>query len=353
MEFWRRIHWFLTTKCNEKCRFCFKPDFGYDPDNGKVLAQMLADNGVRDVVFTGGEPLLSRSLENTLEVLSRSDIDSSIHTNAMLLTPRRLSNLVPLTSEIAVPIDSTDRETQRYLRRVDCFPQVKRVLEQLQDTDLRIGIHTVATALNINDIPRIYDFIVKGKFDYWRIYEFNANIVRDRLDNVKRFREVERLKGKGATTNDGGVNCLIADFLLMEDYMSKYRDRRIQFVGFQDYDRAPYFFLNSNGDAYLATWFSQGRRPIGNILTEGFRKIRNMAIEEYSKGPLFDEEAFIETEQNQPLWARAAWEGNFFCEELEEVAPRYYERFRNLSRLYLNRIKKQGKAPRDAKLAII
>ena len=117
----------------------------------------------------------------------------------------------------------------------------------------------------------------------------------------------------------------------------------MQFVGVNDYDRAPYFFLDSNGNVYLATWFSQGRRHIGNLLTGGFEEIRNRAIKEYSKGPLYDEDAFIETEQNQPLWVRAAWKGNLFSEELGDIDPKYYNRFRHLSELYSNRIKNKEK----------
>lgn len=354
MEFWKRMHWFLTSKCNERCRFCFKPNFDYnDSENGETLAQLLADNDVKEVIFTGGEPLLSKSLESSLGVLVNVGVDTSIHTNAMLLNPKRLKGLVTLTTEIAIPIDSMDRRTQEYLRKIDCLSQVKRVLEQLQDSDVRIGIHTAATAININHIPQIYDFLCKGRFDYWRIYEFNPNLVSDRFESVSRFKEAEKLSGKKATASDGGVNCLFADFLLMEEQMVKYGDKRVQFVGVSDYDRVPYFFLDSNGDAYLATWFSQGRKPMGNLLAKGFRKVRNRALREYSKGPLFDEEAFIETEQDQPLWARAAWEGNYFVEELEDVNPRHYERFRHLSRLYLDRIKRQGKAPVDAELAIL
>lgn len=354
MEFWKRMHWFLTSKCNEKCRFCFKPDFDCnDLENGETLAGLLAGNNVQEIIFTGGEPLLSKSLEAILRVLADAGVDTSIHTNAMLLNPRRLKGLATLTNEIAIPIDSVDRKTQEYLRKIDCLPQDKKVLGQLQDMDVRIGIHTVATAINIKHIPQIYDYLCKGRFDYWRIYEFNPNLVSDRFKSVSRFKEVEKLSGKKATTSDGGVNCLFADFLLMEEQMAKYRDKKVQFVGVSDYDRTPYFFLDSNGDAYLTTWFSQGRKPIGNLLRESFRKIRNRAIREYSKGPLFDEGAFIETEQDQPLWRRAAWDGNLFIEELEDIGPRYYERFRYLSRLYLDIIKKQGKAPMDAELAVI
>lgn len=352
MEFWERVHWFFTAQCNERCRFCFKPNFdASSADYTGNLANTLANNKVKEVIFTGGEPLLSKSLDSCLETLHGNGIDTSIHTNATLLSPDRIRDLSLLVDEIAIPVDSTDRKVQEYLRKNDCLPQVKEVFSQLQGADLRIGVHTVATAANIDNLPQIYGFLSKGRFDYWRIYEFNSNLVGDKFTSVERFREVEKLGGKKATaSNDGGVNCLFANFLLMEEQFARHNDKRVQFVGVSDYDRAPYFFMDSNGGAYLATWFSQGRKPVGNLLKEGFRKVRDRAVREYSKGPFFDEGAFIETEQDQPLWVRAAWNGNYFAEELEEINPRCYGRFRHLSKLYFNRLKRQGEAPMDAEL---
>lgn len=332
--------------------FCFKPSFDGDPSStGIRLADLLVRNKVKEVIFTGGEPLLSTSLEPTLEVLNKSGIDASVHTNAMLLNPSRLENLANLVDEIAVPIDSLDAETQGYLRGGNHLPQVKKVFEQLQDKDVRIGVHTVATALNINHIPEVYDFLSKGRFDYWRIYEFNFYLVSDMFASVKRFLETKKLRGKPATEYDGGVNCFFAEFLLMEEKLSKYNDSRVQFVGVRDYDRNPYFFLNSGGDVHLCTYFLQGRRKyVGNVLREGFKQVKDRAVRQYSQGPLLDEDAFVETENDNPLWARVAWQGNYYSEELKDIKPRYYIKFNHLSGLYLARIKKQGQAPKSAEL---
>ncbi len=355
MEFWRKVHWFFTSQCNERCKFCFKPDFSSGSANTtKTLTNILVNNEVRKVIFTGGEPLLSKDLDASLDILHRNRVYTSVHTNATLLTNDRIRDLAALADEIAIPIDSIDRATQEYLRNTDCLPQIKAALGQLRDTNVRIGIHTVATSANIEELPKIYNFLRKGRFDYWRIYELNSNLVSDKFKSVDRFREVEELKGEGATAYDGGVNCLFADFLLMEERIAKHMDKRVQFVGVSDYDREPYFFLDPRGNVYLATWFSQARRKIGNLLTEGFRQIKRKAIKEDSKGALYDEEAFIETEQNQPLWVRAAWEGNYFPEELEEdLRPKYYRRFKHLSELHLARLIRQEAAPKNAQLNYI
>lgn len=58
MEFWQRVHWFVTSKCNQKCRFCFKPNLESE-DSSKIetLSETLTENKVKEVIFTGGEPL--------------------------------------------------------------------------------------------------------------------------------------------------------------------------------------------------------------------------------------------------------------------------------------------------------
>jgi MoaA/NifB/PqqE/SkfB family radical SAM enzyme len=347
MVFWKTVHWFATSKCNEKCKFCFRPRFEREEDDSLAIAETLADSPIRQAIFTGGEPLLLGKLEDCLRILGGAGIYTGIHTNGILLTPERADRLSELADEIALPLDSMDRETQGYLRGKDCLPQIKRALKQLQNKKVRIGIHTVATAENIGHIPSIYRYLRDRRFDYWRIYQFNRDLVSDHLKSVARFLEVQRLYGRGATEEDGGVNCLFADFLLMEEKMSVHKDKRVQFVGIHDYDRT-YFFLGPNGDVYMATWFSQGRKPIGNLLEEGFKRVKDRAVREEAKGPFFDEEDFIDAEQDKPLWARAAWEGSYFSEELDDVKRKHHRKFVHLSGLYLDRLKKQGAAPKDA-----
>lgn len=355
MEFWQRIHWFATSDCNEKCRFCFKPEFKFkdSPERMRFLATTLIDNNVEEVIFTGGDPLLLKSLYLGLEILNEAGVDISIHTNATLLTENKLEDLENLVDEIAIPIDSLDRKKQKYLRRTDCLSKEKKVFKQLQNKKVRIGIHTVATGLNIKDIPKIYDYLNIGRFDYWKIYEYNPDLAVNRFSSVKRFKELERLRGKIATISNGGVNGLYADFLLMEEQMSKHNDKRIQFVGVKDYNRDPYFFLDTKGDVHFCTWFLQGKRKyLGNILKDGFKIVKKRIIQADAQGPLFDESSFIDTENDSPLWVRYAWEGNYFSEEIEEMDLRYHEKFNYLSRLYLDRLKRQGKIPETVELII-
>jgi MoaA/NifB/PqqE/SkfB family radical SAM enzyme len=355
MEFWQRVHWFATSRCNQKCRFCFKPDFAYkdSKETTRALAEMLIQNNVRGIIFTGGEPLLLKSLYSTLEILSSNGIDTSVHTNSILLAEPQLDRLAELVDEIALPIDSLNPKTQEYLRSKEHLKYFKKAFNALQDKPLRIGIHTVATQRNISHIPRIYQFLDRNRFDYWRIYQYNADLVLDRFSNIKRFNELQALDGRPATAENGGVYHPLADFLLAKEKISGFKDKRIEFVGVKDYDRSSYFFVDSSGDASYCNYFLQGKRKfLGNLFKEGFKRVKDRAIRAEAQGPLFDEEAFSESFNDMPLWARAAWEGNYLPEEIEDLQPRYYERFSNLSKLYFDRLKQQGKIPKRARLAI-
>lgn len=121
--------------------------------------------------------------------------------------------------------------------------------------------------------------------------------------------------------------------------MKKYKDKRIQFVGLRDI-RPPYVFLDNSGDVKFFQTFSQDRKNIGNIIKEGFSAVREKIIMADNLGPEFDEDAFVSSENDVPLWVRL-YIGNYFNEEIEEINPKYYDLVNHLSKLYKNRRRKQ------------
>ncbi|MCX6774771.1 MAG: radical SAM protein [DPANN group archaeon] len=77
-----RIHIFATMDCNLRCAYCFKEDYlEGKPENLIKIAEILAANGVKQVVIGGGEPTLVRNLEDVLRILKKEDIFVELHTN--------------------------------------------------------------------------------------------------------------------------------------------------------------------------------------------------------------------------------------------------------------------------------
>ncbi len=124
----------LTDKCNLRCTYCM-PAEGIDPLPGDHL---LTDEevirlirigvellGIREVRFTGGEPLLRRGLEQivaaTGELRTNDGIapETSLTTNALGLSRRARKLRDAGLSRVNVSLDSVDRETYAAITRRD------------------------------------------------------------------------------------------------------------------------------------------------------------------------------------------------------------------------------------------
>jgi len=346
------------------CSYCFKPDAHYDENAERIqeLAHVLSSNNVRKVTIGGGEPLLVKNLDNALRILKKEDIYVSLHTNGARLNNNRVSQLSELVNDIALPIDSISESVQQELRgekSVSVFKKLTELVDKILSKGMKIGYHTVFTAINHQDILEIYDFIKQKDFDYWRIYEFNDDLARTRFLLVKPRNEAEKQRiiqvitkieqlSRLGTPEKGYTDTLFANFLLMEQHMKKHKDKRIQFVGIRDYSRPNYAFLDNSGDVSFYSWFSyRERRVIGNILRDGFSFVKQKFQELEEKGWEFDdkgEDEFINALYDRPLWARA-WDGNYDFEELEEMNGQYYDSFNHLVELYNEREKQLETRP--------
>lgn len=345
------IHWYITDRCNLDCGYCFKPKFPYNGNESRNvnLAHILANSSATKVILGGGEPSIVKNLAEVINILKQGGKYVSLHTNGLLLDDNTISELE--VDDIAIPIDSTDKDTQRELRG-EKFLAIIDKLPHLASTILRrgmgLGYHTVFTAINHLDIPEIYDFIKKNGFNYWKIYEFNDELALGMAFDAKGSQEeliarieiIDKLRDNG-TPEKGYINCLLAKFLLTEQEMKKHDDKRIQFVGRRD-TSGPYAFLDNCGNISYYTWLSgRERRVAGNIIKEGYQSIKERLQEVHDKGWEFDnkteDEFWWATVGDMPIWARL-WDGNYFQEEIEEIDPRFLDDVVKLSELHTRKV---------------
>ncbi|MCB1927519.1 MAG: GTP 3',8-cyclase MoaA [Rhodocyclaceae bacterium] len=124
----------ITDRCNFRCIYCMpKGVFGKDyPFLGRKellsfeeitrLARIFAEQGVRKIRITGGEPLLRRGVEHLIAALAKvGGIELTLTTNGVLL-PRLATRLRDAgLDRITVSLDALDEETFRRMNDVD-FP---------------------------------------------------------------------------------------------------------------------------------------------------------------------------------------------------------------------------------------
>jgi len=151
----------VTDRCNLRCTYCMPPE-GLDwipgddllsADELVTLVRLAVTEGVREVRFTGGEPLVRPDLEAIIAGVSRLPEAPSISltTNGIGLTDRAASLRAAGLTRINVSLDTLDRERFTTLTRRDRLPAVLAGIEAAKSAGLEpVKINTVLMR-DVND----------------------------------------------------------------------------------------------------------------------------------------------------------------------------------------------------------
>ena len=133
----------VTDRCNFRCVYCMPKEI-FGPDHQFLhrdqiltfeeiarLARIFAEQGVRKVRLTGGEPLVRRDLPLLVGMLAQiPDLDLTMTTNGSLLAKQARALKEAGLDRVTVSLDSLDDETFKVMNDVD-FP-VQKVLEGME-----------------------------------------------------------------------------------------------------------------------------------------------------------------------------------------------------------------------------
>ena len=143
----------VTDRCNFRCAYCMpKEIFGRDHDflpradlltfeEITRIARVLADQGIRKIRLTGGEPLLRRDIVVLVQMLSQiPGLELSMTTNASILKGKAQALKDAGLDRITVSLDALDDDTFKVMNDVD-FP-AQRVLDSIK-TAADVGFHPI------------------------------------------------------------------------------------------------------------------------------------------------------------------------------------------------------------------
>lgn len=317
------IHWFVREECNisPRCAFCFAPrkDIvrGSD-DRDRSIANLLVENRIKKVIKTGGEPLLARNINGSLEILKTGGVEVSVHTNGLKLSESLIKSWSGLVDTIAIPIDAVSEDVQIKLRGRQFTETVSKKISYwinlIHNQGIKVSLHSVFTPLNEKEIGKIYRHIKEEPFDNWSIFEFNPD---------SGAKEADLMSGYDGSYCLAGTDGIMADFFLSEEKMiNKYHDSRVRFVA--RHDRLPYYFLRPDANVWFYPSHLSDRVRLGS-LSEGFISLANK-----SEQIITDTSAeFFGVEAEFPLWRRIH-EGNYTDEDFEGVDGRCWRRVEHL-----------------------
>ena len=166
----KRIWYSITSNCNLHCPYCYAtnsqghvkriPDFPLK-HSIKILNR-LKDNNVKEIVISGGEPLLNHHCFEIIKY-AKTITEVSLISNGQLISrevARQLKSLGLKT--IAVSIDGTTEETHDRMRGKGTFKKALAAIHNLKEAGVKkVHICATTTKLNLHELVQFPSFADK------------------------------------------------------------------------------------------------------------------------------------------------------------------------------------------------
>jgi radical SAM enzyme (rSAM/lipoprotein system) len=175
------LFWECTLRCNLSCRHC-----GSDCKRDSTVSDMpvgdflhvideiipIVSPAKTLIVFSGGEPLLRKDLEEAGLALYNRGFAWGMVTNGLLLDEKRLKSLINAgLRSITVSLDGFE-DSHNWLRmNASSFKKAYHAISLLTKTsNLRFDVVTCVHEKNIHELNSFKEFLVQTGLKEWRIF---------------------------------------------------------------------------------------------------------------------------------------------------------------------------------------
>jgi len=159
------VYYELTGRCNLECRHCFTNSGGargegLPGDAVFSVLERLAEAGVMNLRFTGGEPTTRADWFDILKRSRNLGFAVSLQTNGVFSDPAATAEKLAALEldQITVSVDGVG-PAHDALRGAGSFARVEKSLNAMAAAGIRPRINTILTKLNCDRLGEIFEFV--------------------------------------------------------------------------------------------------------------------------------------------------------------------------------------------------
>jgi MoaA/NifB/PqqE/SkfB family radical SAM enzyme len=171
------VDWWITSRCNLACDFCYGPASHKDPAHlREAILSAIGNCSAAAVTFCGGEPLLVREVGRYAKELADRGKRTVLNTNGSLLRKRLSQGLELAFAVVGLSIDGSTEAVHRAMRGVKAdFGEALRAAEMVAATSgTSLKLATVVSNVNQHDLPSLAALVSRLKPDIWRLYQYST-----------------------------------------------------------------------------------------------------------------------------------------------------------------------------------
>ncbi len=159
--------WNITNSCNLECAHCYssseKINSGNDITPELVLSTVksLKDAGIKAVILSGGEPLMSPHVFDIAGILKDAGFAVHLSTNGTMINGKNAGKIKSLFNYVGISIDGAEKTHDGFRKREGAFEASLKSIRLLLGGGINAGLRFSLTAYNYRELGFIFELARK------------------------------------------------------------------------------------------------------------------------------------------------------------------------------------------------